>query len=271
MNKCTIPNPCDKNWDDMSPTNKGAFCSFCQTEVFDLTNAEPEEIIAYFKRAAQKKTCVKIPESKLETANTVNWLNNISLKRRISYAFAIAVSMSFSIQSSAAEYENQNSLDENSILGGIALSADLTPTVRYDDPIILGGLLLPSPDSTGHYPVQLDFKDYYEEDSEMKEETPLFNLVLKGDTIEFDYESPKMYQAKFTVYTSNYDSLSQQYVNDTIVSDTKTIDKGKHQLSYKMNLDEIQYISIEIEINGIIRYAHLYPKDHFADYPMWFY
>ncbi|MCG1036694.1 carboxypeptidase-like regulatory domain-containing protein [Polaribacter sargassicola] len=35
--KVQIPKPCNQNWNKMTPTERGAFCSICQKEVLDFT------------------------------------------------------------------------------------------------------------------------------------------------------------------------------------------------------------------------------------------
>ena len=43
-----IPTPCKEGWQNMAPTEKGAFCNSCQKEVIDFTQKTPAEIANYF-------------------------------------------------------------------------------------------------------------------------------------------------------------------------------------------------------------------------------
>ncbi len=42
--KLTIPKPCHENWEQMSPDEKGRFCSVCSKSVYDFTGFSDEEI-----------------------------------------------------------------------------------------------------------------------------------------------------------------------------------------------------------------------------------
>jgi hypothetical protein len=43
--KFTLPDPCHQDWNKMSPTELGKFCSSCEKEVFDFTTYSDEQLI----------------------------------------------------------------------------------------------------------------------------------------------------------------------------------------------------------------------------------
>lgn len=70
MKKIVIPNPCTEDWNQMTPTEKGAFCNKCNLEVIDFTKKTPEEIRATLNLAMGKKVCGHIGKTQLELANS---------------------------------------------------------------------------------------------------------------------------------------------------------------------------------------------------------
>ena len=59
-----IPNPCTENWEEMSVTEKGKFCSYCQHEVTDFTNLSNAEII-HFLSKTKGKVCGRVRSNQL--------------------------------------------------------------------------------------------------------------------------------------------------------------------------------------------------------------
>lgn len=62
----TMPKPCQENWEDMTPEEKGRQCLKCQTKVWDFTESSPEEIQAFFK-TSKGKICGRFTENQIET------------------------------------------------------------------------------------------------------------------------------------------------------------------------------------------------------------
>jgi len=62
--KISIPEPCHENWHEMSPTEKGKFCSSCQKNVIDFTKSSDREIILAFKK--EEKLCGRFRISQLD-------------------------------------------------------------------------------------------------------------------------------------------------------------------------------------------------------------
>ncbi|QBN19658.1 energy transducer TonB [Flavobacterium nackdongense] len=63
--RITIPEPCQEDWNKMTPNDTGRFCGSCSKNVVDFTNMIPEEIQIYFQQ--NKNVCGRIKKSQLDS------------------------------------------------------------------------------------------------------------------------------------------------------------------------------------------------------------
>lgn len=77
--KFHIPEPCHENWNEMTPTEKGAYCQKCALEVTDFTRMSPFEIRDVLTEKFQNKerNCGHITHRQLEDVNDIGfyWRN----------------------------------------------------------------------------------------------------------------------------------------------------------------------------------------------------
>ena len=55
--KIIIPNPCNANWDEMTPNDKGKHCGSCNKTVVDFTTMNDEQIKDYLNSSKMQKVC----------------------------------------------------------------------------------------------------------------------------------------------------------------------------------------------------------------------
>jgi len=65
--KITIPEPCNENWDKMTPDASGRFCLVCNKSVIDFTNKLPDEIQHFFKNNKDQEVCGRFKKSQLDS------------------------------------------------------------------------------------------------------------------------------------------------------------------------------------------------------------
>lgn len=63
----SIPEPCHEGWDNMTPSEKGRFCSSCQKEVVDFTGMTDDELFTFFAQKTQGSVCGRTHISQLDT------------------------------------------------------------------------------------------------------------------------------------------------------------------------------------------------------------
>jgi hypothetical protein len=62
----SIPTPCHEKWNEMSPTEQGAFCGVCSKTVVDFTSLSDEEVQNYFLSQRGQKTCGRFRNDQLK-------------------------------------------------------------------------------------------------------------------------------------------------------------------------------------------------------------
>lgn len=74
--KISINEPCNENWDKMTPNDKGAFCLSCQKNVVDFSCKTINEIKDFFRKKSDTEiVCGRFDESQLEALTFDDFFN----------------------------------------------------------------------------------------------------------------------------------------------------------------------------------------------------
>jgi len=74
--KIDIPKPCHEKWQEMTPSQKGRFCTNCQKEVIDFTQLSHSEIARKIKNS--KNLCGRFTHSQLQHEYAIASQNKLS-------------------------------------------------------------------------------------------------------------------------------------------------------------------------------------------------
>ncbi|TSJ48169.1 T9SS type A sorting domain-containing protein [Fluviicola chungangensis] len=69
MKKIGIEKPCSENWNNMNPTEKGAFCQKCAKQVYDFSNQSLQEIKLTLLEFRGQSLCVRMTVTQDEELN----------------------------------------------------------------------------------------------------------------------------------------------------------------------------------------------------------
>ncbi len=98
--KIQIPEPCNENWNEMNPQEKGRFCGSCQKVVIDFTTMSDSEIVNHFKNY-KGNTCGRFYETQLNT-------NLVSLKPQKYFFWSKLIAASFTLFFFSQQSYSQN-------------------------------------------------------------------------------------------------------------------------------------------------------------------
>lgn len=109
-----IPEPCHEGWENMTPTEKGAFCSSCQKEVIDFSQKTPTEIANYFANT-KGKSCGRFYSKQLQEIYTYyepQKQNNLKYAAGLALGLLVAEN-SFAQKNEKPKIEIIDSINEN--------------------------------------------------------------------------------------------------------------------------------------------------------------
>ncbi|MBL4656452.1 MAG: T9SS type A sorting domain-containing protein [Flavobacteriales bacterium] len=102
-----IATPCHEKWSDMSPTEKGKFCSSCAKEVVDFTSNTNEEIASHLKKA-EGSVCGRLYSNQVVTGTSVSGLKYFFQKSKTYLATLLAVLSVSAIFGEKADAQTRN-------------------------------------------------------------------------------------------------------------------------------------------------------------------
>ncbi|MCH2235145.1 MAG: T9SS type A sorting domain-containing protein [Crocinitomicaceae bacterium] len=110
MHTVKIPEPCHENWNEMTPTQKGAFCQKCAIDVVDFSKMSNEEVKRTLSEKKGQHLCGRFENDQLNDYNAEQrWMKNGSWKVYLSKfvaALVLGFGMSLFNGLNAQEHEN---------------------------------------------------------------------------------------------------------------------------------------------------------------------
>jgi hypothetical protein len=94
-----IPNPCNANWDEMTPNDKGKHCGSCNKTVVDFTTMNAEQIKHYLSSSKMQKVCghFKITQVSVSRPKHHQFLVDLYLKIESSFTVPIVKTLTLSL------------------------------------------------------------------------------------------------------------------------------------------------------------------------------
>ncbi len=231
-----IENPCEADYNQMTPNSSGAFCKLCAKDVVDLTGKTNSEIAHLIQNS--KNLCVKITEKQLNENYQYPKINNPI--QNLKYASAIAASLLLTSpvfgQEKKPTPQNQST---NHVHNNLDFKGDISP---YRIVTIKGKIL---DNNTGKPFLTNSFPNFQ----------VLFNggksfVMINQKTGEYEISVELMFSSnEVIVYFKTSNDLQ---CNKTVKINQKQIKNGIYNLDIKLNPDEFELIVKNNHILGKI-------------------
>jgi len=152
MKHIKISKPCHENWNEFTPTQKGAFCGKCQIDVIDFTTKSNSEIKDILENKTNNHMCGRFSNNQLQNFNTdyALWQNQSQSTFQSKFIFAIILGFGLTLFSC----ENSSDLSQiSSFSTNVEIIKNNLTTNTIEDTIINSDTLTTLIDSVEISPV----------------------------------------------------------------------------------------------------------------------
>ncbi len=226
MKKIDIKEPCHENWNEFTPTQRGAFCGSCQINVIDFTNKTNEEIKFLLLKNSGKHMCGRFTENQLEDLNQefYLWENQNTQVFQSKFLWALLLCFGFTLFSCAQETKSE--IEKH--VQNIELNFNETNLPKEDTTIHVKGEInindtIPKINNTNF----VKGKIKQPEKCEVKEEKKLV-----GEFIAPEIHNNVSYLGGFS-FDENYVDYLEQTVSDTLIQQEEKITDENEVLTDK--------------------------------------
>ena len=114
--RVNIPKPCNENWGEMSPAQRGAFCQTCAIDVIDFSNKNPEEVKETLKANIGKHICGRFKKSQLSDLSRTYqiWENQSTKTFQSKFLWACMIAFGLTLFTGCENSNAQELVDDDS-------------------------------------------------------------------------------------------------------------------------------------------------------------
>ncbi len=156
--KVNIPDPCNENWAEMSPTQRGAFCQKCAVDVIDFSNKNAQEIKETLKANIGKHMCGRFTNTQLaDLSHSYQvWENQSTRTFQSKFLWACMLAFGMTLftgcENSIAQNENINidqislAIEDSTKTDSIISTTTTIPDITGEDDFIQGDIDISEPE-----------------------------------------------------------------------------------------------------------------------------
>ena len=140
--KIAIPEPCQEDWNKMTPNDQGCFCMSCAKTVLDFTTMLPEEVQHFFIQNQNQNICGRMRKSQLDSI-TIQIPSSVLYKQtqyHKMFLLALFIIMGTTLFSCADKNGNKQKIDAVEVVKDTTTSTQITV-----------GMMLPEKNNTQNH------------------------------------------------------------------------------------------------------------------------